>query len=289
MVTSAEYAMASALIIIFFQWTISIITEKILNIKRIVYCTPTFESENDKLEIINFRKLSRSVDSNRTHRIKTRGTPQFARGISIFIILIYIIYGLSKKNFRTITQHFIEFDQDSIDSIPYLIGIGAVLGDHLYDLIHRDEYSNTDYLLMMHHILTIVAAAAMIIGRYTPNGTWYGIWAVIIPVPIKFCEAFRYEYASKYPKLTRKMFKISTVYYICTIICNLLGQVYLLVYGGFIVRKLAIYDIILYPIAIIFWIATDYQYLKAMQKWSTQKYEQVDWSKTVCYPIMTTI
>ena len=58
--------------------------------------------------------------------------------------------------------------------VPYQIAAGIMLSVYLYDLIIMDGCSSFDCSLIIHHVLTIIAAMLIIIGRYTPFATWYG-------------------------------------------------------------------------------------------------------------------
>ena len=235
------------------------------------------DTSDNEFDVGLLRRLSRSMDSNGKYRMKTRASPQFARSIAFLALIFCIIIGVS-INPEWFIQHFIEFEAESVEYIPYQIAAGIMLSVYLYDLIIMDGYSSLDYPLIIHHILTIIAAMLIIIGRYSPFSTWYGICMVAMAFPYKLAQAFRYEYCWRYPEFTRTCFKYLHVYWLILMICNLVGQFYMIVYGGIVLMEVPVYDVILYSIACVFWIYADSMVLKALKSWSVQNYENINWN-----------
>ena len=100
---------------------------------------------------------------------------------------------------------------------------------------------------------------------------------VAMAFPYKLAQAFRYEYCWSYPTFTRKCFKYIHVYWFILMLFNLFGQFYMIIYG-MILKKVPVYDVVVYSIACIFWIYADSKVLKALTSWSIQRYEKVNWN-----------
>ena len=94
-----QYGFISMFITMLLLWLIIIILEKVLNIKRDVYSVSFIESnvknqnengENakDNLDVVLFRRLSRSIDSDGKYRMKTRASLQFATSIAFFALIL---------------------------------------------------------------------------------------------------------------------------------------------------------------------------------------------------------
>ena len=67
---------------------------------------------------------------------------------------------------------------------------------------------------LIHHWFTIIAAMSILMGRYNPFGTWYGIVGVIINWPTSIMLFVKARLAYKYPECTRKGFKFLSWYYL---------------------------------------------------------------------------
>ena len=281
---TSNVAYLSTAISMLVLWMLSILIEKILGLERVIYSVSTLKLTNEKVYNSN-RRLSRSVTSNGQYRMKTRGAPHIARGISMFVTLIILISGMFIIP-NWFIDHFIKFEEESNQSPYFQICVGIIFSDYMYDLIIMEEYSKLNKPIIAHHGFSIIACILIQSGHYMAIASWYGIcMAILGPMVCRICQAFRYEYSAQYPEMARKICAFTCFWYTACMIINYVGQSFIIIYGGFMLRKITYYEIFLSVAAFIGWGYLDIETAKALQTWKVQKYEDVNWKIAECVQI----
>eukprot|EP01083_Nonionella_stella_P005260 15226_1 len=267
-------------------WSCSRIMGKILNIERVVFSVSFIEAIKTNLQLTNLdvtliKKLSHRISSDGEYRLKTVATPYFVIGIAHFSLLVIAV--ITEINHPTWwRRHLIEFDKETVACVELQVVAGIVLSTHLYDLIIRFSHDRVNKSVAIHHILTVIAASQIILGLYVPFATLYGLIMVGGTFPFAFFRAFRFEFSWKYPNLTRQLFKYLFPYYVTLLVINTSGQLFLIIYGGYILGKVSLYNVVSYSIAVVFWVYHDSGIVVLLKAYSRQQYENVSWYVDQC-------
>eukprot|EP01083_Nonionella_stella_P136927 416793_1 len=278
MVETLNYGALSAGITILVMWSLTIFFEKLLHIKRNIFTIDDANASGFKGDdMILIRKLSHTIDSTGKYRMKTRSTKYWVRCVTQFGIIVYfwIVIAFQRALFM---RYFVDFDRTAADHHTMHIFAGMGFAIYVWDILFIDVYIKKDWMLIIHHVNSIIWCIVMMNGVYVPFAMGYGIPMVAFDSITLFIQGFRCEYHDLYPELTRQMSSFLCISFVLQIILNMVGQAYLIIYGLFVMQAMPIYSGVLYIISMCCFIYTDFQILQTFKSYTVQKYENMNWN-----------
>ena len=272
--TVEEYQWTILSIVIWFilPWGLQEILERKCGLAPIIVAANTLEEEKYK-DVIN-KQLTKSLDIQGIFRIQARASIYFIKALYQFFVFVSFVFYVVWPTPEWFLDHFIYLKFDSVYHLPYLHVVASFIGYYSWECT-ANRYGKITWSVIIHHWFTVGICVTMLMERYTPFATWFGFSAVSTAFPINIALGFRAHFSNQYPRLTRSIFKFIFLWYAFLVILNLTGQVFLicnsLIYHYN--ESIHIGFIIVMCICIIVWSYDDFVLLKALKKFTKQKYE----------------
>eukprot|EP01083_Nonionella_stella_P027116 74605_1 len=265
----------------FLCWTAQEILERqfgmsprIITAKDLHTESATARAPNPMKHYVMNKRLTKSLDHRGQFRIQTRGTVYFIKAVwcfllcAAYIILAFIVYPEWQ------VQHFYHLNASTVWFAPNMHFAGSVFAFYIWETT-TNRYGRLVWSVLVHHWLTVAAALAILLGRFSPFATWYFFAEVALAFPIFIALGFRAQFSNKYPYITRNLFVCSLHWYIFTLILNFIGQI--LIVGNSLVyhfnESLSVYYVVVMICSMMAWLYDDIQLTKALHSFSKQNYE----------------
>eukprot|EP01084_Bolivina_argentea_P230172 388282_1 len=276
-ISECRAVMLTVLLTIFICWALQEILEREFNMAPAIHKSKdihsnalTEDSENPVGRWKHNKRLTRTLDKKGVYRIQTRGSIYFIKFIWNFLLFLTSCTVLC-VNPQWYYLHFIKLDSTTVDFLPYQHIAASILAFYSWE-VSANRYGKLSWSVLVHHWLTSIAALFILMGAYTPFSTWYGFTGIAMAWPNGIAFGLRATFSHKYPKLTRKMFKLTYYWYIGVIILNLSGQLFLIT-NGILTGSIHIGALILTMITLIGWLYDDINLMKALLAFSKHNYE----------------
>eukprot|EP01084_Bolivina_argentea_P142699 250666_1 len=257
---------------ILFAWLLQEILERKCGMAPLVMTREEIVNlSNDESVLETNIRLTKSHDHYGKYRIQTRGAVFFIKFIWCNAIFIMCMYMFTYPGW--FYDHFIMMDSTTINFTMYRHMAASVIGCYSWEL-SSNRYKKLNYSVIIHHILSIIVLVFTFRGFYSPFLTWYGFCGVAVISPVHIAFTLRSTLSYKYPIWTKSIFQFALCYYPCTIILNVMGQIFLF-YVAIKTGNVSIITMCIMAIAMIGWAYDDYKFLEALYIFSKLKYENV--------------
>eukprot|EP01083_Nonionella_stella_P027115 74604_1 len=198
----------------FLCWTAQEILERqfgmsprIITAKDLHTESATARAPNPMKHYVMNKRLTKSLDHRGQFRIQTRGTVYFIKAVwcfllcAAYIILAFIVYPEWQ------VQHFYHLNASTVWFAPNMHFAGSVFAFYIWETT-TNRYGRLVWSVLVHHWLTVAAALAILLGRFSPFATWYFFAEVALAFPIFIALGFRAQFSNKYPYITRNLFVV---------------------------------------------------------------------------------
>lgn len=260
------------------MWCLHVLFETIFKVEQAVFCVTNLENDTDFTDedILLITKLSHGIDNVNInkYRMRTKPTKQLIRclvHLAAFMVLIYCF-----KSFWIPIFQF-RHDHDIMTNGCAQTTAAIFFCSYIYALLNMNVYVNKHWTMILHHLFTVIYSVIVMHGIYIPTAIIYG-FMITFDFIIFGIEAFRYQYHTKYPELTRTLCKFLYYYYFVMLVTNITVQSWFHIYG-ICTGQLKWYHLLYGFFAICVWMYTDIIVLKILKEWRFQKYERLDWVK----------
>eukprot|EP01084_Bolivina_argentea_P207814 354496_1 len=225
-----------------------------------------------------FLRMTKSLDDDNTYRIKQSAAFLFTKVIfRSSLLLLSVIALIANPSF--VVDHF--WNLDGCTTYIYFLQYAAALiaSEYAWECSMLAPYANVDKAIYLHHWFTILAAANILFGLYSPLATNYGILHIALNVTSPLCGSFRFQYADKLPDITRRICKFASIWMIVMIIVSWFTTgiiIYRAIVLGFDNHHVPLWSIVMYLITMLGWGYDDYHVVQTYWQWGHEQYEDAD-------------
>ena len=264
-VNEYKYLILTIFATFFSCWALREVFERIFGLSPRIRPTSALDKIN--------KQMTRSLDLHNVYRITGRGSVWLVKGIWAACIFMPALWCCLKDGGSLFVAHFIKMDPDSSNDLLMLHVIASTTAFYTWEVL-VDRYGRIKWSALLHHICTVLAALLVLLGRYNPFATWFGITGVYAQFPVMVAISFRFMMSDKYPATTRNLFTLTFYWYLLLSMANLAGQTFLIINAFY--RGFDLYFLALMTVLLLIFAYDDYTYLKALRSYNRFEYESLD-------------
>ena len=265
-VNEYKYLILTIFATFFSCWALREVFERIFGLSPRIRPTSALDKIN--------KQMTRPLDLHNVYRITGRGSVWLVKGIWAACMFVPAMWCCLKDSGSLFVAHFIKMDPDSSNDLLMLHVIASTTAYYTWEVL-VDRYGRIKWSALLHHICTVLAALLVLLGRYNPFATWFGITGIYGPFPLlSFFMAFRFIISNKYPATTRNLFTFTFYWYLLWCLANLAGQTFLIINAFH--RDFDLYFLALMAVLLLIFAYDDYTYLKALRSYNSFEYESLD-------------
>eukprot|EP01084_Bolivina_argentea_P277750 474323_1 len=224
-----------------------------------------------------FKIMTKSIDENKNFRTQKKASLYYTKSVMCFIgFCICLVMIFEKPDW--VIDHFLYFNyktQWNYEIYHYMLSL--TLSFYGFEIVVVRKYSELNWSQFIHHWITIILCAAILIGIFMPFVTCFLFFGVYCVFPVDFILGFRIHLCSKYPNFTQISCKICAIYYGMLCIINSV-IILLLVINGFVKYKsypvpLTVFLVVVcWPLVV--W--DDWSFFKSLRSYGRMDYKNVD-------------
>ena len=147
----------------------------------------------------------------------------------------------------------------------------SIMAFYLWEIMANQYFHKLNISALIHHWLTIIAVISILMGRFNPFATWYGIVGIFINWPTSIMLFVRAKFAHKHPTFTQNGFKFLYYYYFFLTSFPVIGGEIILLINAYFGNGKGNVDIplgISIIIAMFGWTHDDFKALKAYKQFA---------------------
>ena len=271
-----QYLMLTGLLTAFLCWALQELFERALGMIPRITTVQILQRESPSTKHLEMnQRMTKLLHAEGQYRVQSPGAIFFVDAIlssGLMITMILLIW----YDPQWLIEHFVELKADTVWHLPYL-HMCVVLYVYQLRKIFVYRHAKMKWVDVIHHWSACATCACILMGGYTPFGTWFGLTVDLLLWPFSFMFGFRAQFSYRYPEFTRKGFMFTFWWYVVQQICNISGQIALLLNSlVYHPGEIPLWLNVVMIFFILIWLYEDYVCLKILWANSKQRYELAD-------------